>query len=248
MTVYNMICIIGDKAVNLGVYLSKVSINNSMSMNKIKYFTILAVVFMFVFNPLKSQQASSEKDFKFTVKTNPLSGLGGPFWVVVVPLTGEYKAMFETAVSRKSSVQVGVGYIGPSVLINLDDITSDEEDAEIEGLKTSGFRFQGWYKYFLSRDLSAPEGFYVGPHVSYASANIRNKSDEEQSIGANKLNLHGIFGYQLITSGGFTLDIFTGMGFVSRKWEITGTDWDGDSFKDKASVNIPFGISFGYAF
>lgn len=219
-----------------------------MSMKKIKYLTILTLLISFISVPVFSQQASGEKDFKFTVKTNPLSALGGPFWVIVVPLTGEYKALFETAVSEKSSVQLGVGFIGPSVLVNLDDLTSDEETTEIEGLKTSGFRFQGWYRYFLSRDLSAPEGFYVGPHVSYASANIKNKGDETQSIGATKFNINGVFGYQLITSGGFTLDIFTGMGFVSRKWEITGTDWDTDSFKDRASVNIPFGFSFGYAF
>ena len=46
-------------------------------------------------------------------------------------------------------------------------------------------------------------------------------------------------------AGDFTLDIFTGLGFVSRKWEITGTDLDRDSFKDKAGVSVPFGFSFG---
>jgi len=216
-------------------------------MKTIRSISILVLALFFSMNPALSQQASTSKEFKFTIKTNPLSALGGPFWLIVVPLTGEYKAMFETAVSEKSSVQVGVGYIGPSVLINLDDLTS-EEGGEISGLKTSGFRFQGWYKYYLSRDLSAPEGFYVGPHVSFASANIENQSDEMQTIAATKLNINGIIGYQMITSGGFTLDIFSGLGFVSRKWEITGTDWDTDSFKDKASVNVPFGISFGYAF
>ncbi|HOB83712.1 MAG TPA: hypothetical protein PLB27_04775 [Bacteroidales bacterium] len=217
-------------------------------MKKIKYLSILALAMLFVTNPAFSQNKPVEKEFRYTIKTNPLSALGGPFWVVVLPLTGEYKVLFETIVSEKSSVQLGVGFIGPSVLVNLDDLTSDEEDAEISGIKTSGFRFQGWYKYFLSRDLSAPEGFYVGPHVSYASANIRNKNDEAQKIAATKLNINGVFGYQMITSGGFTLDIFTGLGFVSRKWEITGTDWDRDSFKDKASVSVPFGFSFGYAF
>jgi len=217
-------------------------------MKMIKYLTILTLAMFLVVNPVFSQPEPAEKDFKFTIKTNPLSALGGPFWLIVLPLTGEYKALFETAVSEKSSVQLGVGFIGPSVLVNLDDLTSDEEDAEISAIKTSGFRFQGWYKYFLSRDLSAPEGFYVGPHVSFASANIRNKSDETQKIGATKLNINGVFGYQLITSGGFTLDIFTGLGFVSRKWEITGTDWDTDTFKDRASVSVPFAFSFGYAF
>ncbi|HOS72533.1 MAG TPA: hypothetical protein PLZ75_08820 [Bacteroidales bacterium] len=217
-------------------------------MKKINYSAILAVAFLLLASPLFSQQSSDERDFKFTIKTNPLSALGGPFWIVVVPVTGEYKALFEAAVSKKSSVQIGLGYIGPSILLNLDDLTSDGEGSEIEGIKTSGFRSQGWYKYFLSRDLSAPEGFYIGPHISYASANIKNKRNTSEYVSATKLNINGVFGYQLITSGGFTLDIFTGLGFVSRKWEVKGTDWDNDSFKDKASVAVPFGFSFGYAF
>lgn len=217
-------------------------------MKKINYSAILAVAFLLLASPLFSQQSSDERDFKFTIKTNPLSALGGPFWIVVVPVTGEYKALFEAAVSKKSSVQIGLGYIGPSILLNLDDLTSDGEGSEIGGIKTSGFRSQGWYKYFLSRDLSAPEGFYIGPHISYASANIKNKRNTSEYVSATKLNINGVFGYQLITSGGFTLDIFTGLGFVSRKWEVKGTDWDNDSFKDKASVAVPFGFSFGYAF
>jgi hypothetical protein len=217
-------------------------------MKKVKYLIIFGLAVLTTATPVLAQEAAGERDFKFTIKTNPLAALGGPFWVVVIPVTGEYKALFETAVSEKSSVQLGVGYIGPSVLVNLDDLTSDAEETDISGIKTSGFRFQGWYKYFLSRDLSAPEGFYLGPHISYASANIKSKDDETQKIAATKLNINAVIGYQLITAGGFTLDIFTGMGFVSRKWDLAGTDWDTDTFKDRASVSIPFAVSFGYAF
>lgn len=201
-----------------------------------------------VINSGFAQDTKENKDFRFTVKTNPLSALGGPFWLVIVPLTGEYKALFEAKVSNKSSIQIGAGYLGPSVLLNLDNITTSEDEEGVKGIKTSGFRVQGMYKIFLSRDLSAPEGFYVGPHASFAAAEIKNKADDTENIKAKKLNLNGVFGYQLITSGGFTLDIFTGIGFVSRKWEVSGTEWDTDSFKDKASVNIPFGFTFGYAF
>jgi len=219
-----------------------------MKMKKTNFLMIFGLALLFVASPVFAQQGGVEKEFKFTVKTNPLSALGGPFWLVVIPLTGEYKGLFEIAVSQKSSIQLGVGYIGPSLLLNLDDLTNEEGEGEVSGVKTSGFRFQGWYKYFLSRDMNAPEGFYVGPHVSYASANIKNKTDETQKIAATKLNINGVIGYQLITSGGFTLDIFTGMGFVSRKWDITGEDWDSEELSDKASVNVPFGFSFGYAF
>lgn len=220
-------------------------------MKKIVCSLMIIMLFLFNVSPASAQGTDEAKDFKFTIKTNPLSALGGPFWLIVVPLTGEYKLLFEAVVSEKSSIQLGAGYLGPSVLLNLDDLTGEaSEEGEISGVKTGGFRVQGMYKYYLSRDLPAPEGFYVGPHVSYASAEIKNKADETESLKGSKLNINGVFGYQLITSGGFTLDIFTGMGFVSRKWEISGVNWDSDqeAFTDKASINVPFGFSFGFAF
>jgi hypothetical protein len=218
-------------------------------MKKATFLLIISLAFLFLASPVFAQGTGGEKDYKFTIKTNPLSALGGPFWFAIVPLTGEYKVLFEAAVSEKSSVQIGVGYIGPSVLLNLDDLTNSETgEGTISGIRTSGFRVQGMYRFFISRDLSAPEGFYVGPHISYATAQLTNKGDETKYVKGTKLNINGVFGYQLITSGGFTLDIFTGMGFVSRKWEVAGTDWDQDTFKDKSSVSVPFGFSFGYAF
>ncbi|HUU99419.1 MAG TPA: hypothetical protein VMW32_00515 [Bacteroidales bacterium] len=215
-------------------------------MKKAALLLIIGVIFSINSSPAFAQGGSEEKDFRFTIKTNPLAALGGPFWLLIVPITGEYKLLFEAAVNEKSSIQVGAGYLGPSVLLNLDELTGDE--GEVSGIKTSGFRIQGMYKYFLSRDLSAPEGFYVGPHISYASAELKNKDNTANSIKASKFNVNGVFGYQMITSGGFTLDIFTGMGFVSRNWDITGEDWDQEVFKNKASINIPFSFSFGYAF
>jgi len=218
-------------------------------MKKAMCLLLISMAFLLLASPVSAQETEGEKDYRFTIKTNPLSALGGPFWLVIMPLTGEYKVLFEAAVAEKSSIQFGVGYIGPSVLLNLDDLSDDEgEEGEISGVRTSGFRVQGMYKYFISRDLSAPEGFYVGPHVSYATAQIKNKTEESNYIKGTKININGVFGYQLITSGGFTLDIYTGMGFVSRKYELTGTDWDQDTFKDRASVSVPFGFSFGYAF
>jgi len=214
-------------------------------MKKLFVLFFISVALMFASQTVQSQEASG-KEYKFTVKTNPLSALGGPFWVVVIPVTGEYKVFLESAVSKKSSIQIGASYIGPSILVNLDELTSEE--GEISGLKTSGFRGQAWYKIFISRDLQAPEGFYIGPHFSYATAAIKNKDNENDKITGSKLHINGVIGYQMITSGGFTLDIFTGMGFVSRKYTVSGTSFDQEEFKSKNSIAIPFGVSFGYAF
>ncbi len=215
-------------------------------MKKTTYLLIVGLAFLLSIPPATSQDKKAQEDFRFTVKTNPLAALGGPFWVVIVPVTGEYKVFFETVVTQKTSFQLGLSYLGPSVLLNLDELTST--DNNISGVKTSGFRIQGMYKFFLSRDLNAPEGFYVAPHLSYASASIVNKDNTAEKLKGTKLNVNGIFGYQLITSGGFTLDLFMGMGFVSRNWEVNGTDWDLGSFKNKSTVAIPYGFSFGYAF
>ena len=99
-------------------------------------------------------------------------------------------------------------------------------------------------------DISKP-GMLHGALLqsSYAHAKIEDKSDESNNIKATKINVNAVIGYQMITSGGFTLDVFTGMGLVSKKWDISGQDaFDVDTFKDKSSITIPFGVSFGYAF
>jgi len=207
---------------------------------------IIGFICSIILSPVVGQQTASEKDFKFTIKTNPLAALGGPFWVLVVPVTGEYKALFEYAFAEKMSFQVGASYIGPSVLLNLDKISTDT--ANVANINTSGFKISGMFKYFLSRDLPAPKGFYVAPHFSYAKAKISEASSSNK-VGAEKLNINACIGYQMITSGGFTLDIFTGMGYVSRKWSYEGqSDGVFDLGNNRSGINIPLGISFGYAF
>lgn len=207
----------------------------------------MSVFFLASVNRTFGQESGSDKDFKFTIKVNPLSALGGPFWIAVVPVTGEYKVVAEYAFTQKMSFQAGVSYIGPSVLINLDKIVTDT--ANVSGINTNGFKVSGMFKYYLSRDLQAPEGFYVAPHFSFAKATIASKDNADDNIGAQKMNINLCIGYQLITSGGFTLDVFTGMGFVQRKWDYEGeSSGIFDLGKNKSSVSIPLGFSFGYAF
>jgi hypothetical protein len=193
-----------------------------------------------------SSNQNKEKDFKFTVKINPLAALGGPFWVIIVPITGEYKLLLEAKLSKRISFQVAGGYIGPSVLINLNKLTTDSSG--VSGIKTGGYLISGMLKFFLSSDLPAPKGFYVGPQVSYASAKITDKSASSNYLGATKLNINADIGYQLITSGGFCLDIFTGIGYVSRKWNVNGETGIWSGITNKSGVTIPLGFSFGYAF
>jgi len=193
----------------------------------------------------KAVIAQEDDNYRFTLKTNPLSALGGPLFVTVVPLCGEYKIIFEAKTGAKQSVETGLGFLGSSVLLNLNEIANDS----VESIKTIGFRGQVAYKFFLTKD-PAPEGFYVGPHVSYARATIKNSDNKDENFTASKLNAHVLFGYQLITSGGFTLNIYTGLGIKIRDYDFAeGSEsiFDFDTGKG-FSPNVPFGFSFGYAF
>jgi len=218
-------------------------------MKTAKYLLIVGLALLFIGSTVSAQQAASKADktYKFTIKTNPLTALGGPFWVVIVPVTGEYKLLGEYAFAKKMSFQLGASYIGPSVLVNLDKLGTETDT--VAGIKTSGFKFSGMFKFFLSRDLPAPQGFYVAPHFSFAKATIANKDVEANKVGAQKININACIGYQMITKGGFTLDIFTGMGYVSRKWDYKGTSsGELDLGQNKSGVSIPLGLYFGYAF
>ncbi|MEZ5001200.1 MAG: hypothetical protein R2744_10245 [Bacteroidales bacterium] len=214
-------------------------------MKKLKGLLIIIIALVLVTPAVQSQESSFNP--KMVIKTNPLSALGGPFWVTIVPITGEYKILFEIKTLPKQSFTLGASYLGPSLLLNLDEITN--EGSEVSGIKTSGFKVQGMYKFFISRNTEAPEGFYVGPHGSYATASLTSKDNTADKIIATKINFDGVIGYQMITDGGFALDLYTGLGFKNRTWKYEGTSSDTFDFgDDKSSPTVAFGFNFGYAF
>ena len=215
-------------------------------MKGIRNILLIIIIVMLGASSTMAQEGNTSQ--RFVIKTNPLAALGGPFWVTIIPVTGEYKLLFEAKTLPKQSVTLGASYLGPSLLLNLDELTNEGED--VSGINTAGFRGQLFYKFFLSRDTEAPEGLYVGPHFSYASASITSKDNSDDKVDMMKMNINGIIGYQLISSGGFALDIFTGLGVKSRKWTFSGESEDifDVSINNKASASVAFGLSFGYAF
>jgi len=207
-----------------------------------KKLSIIAFVLLIIIG--QSVRAQEDKGFRFTIKTNPLAAVGGPLYVLFIPVTGEYKILFEAKTTRNQSIEIGTSYLGPSILLNLDQL-SDKDS--ISGVKTSGYRAQLTYKFFLTKE-SAPEGFYVGPHVSYATAKIRDKKNPDNYFGASKLNMDVLFGYQMITSGGFTLNIYTGLGYKLRDYDFGDNSQFEFDYGNKAAPNVAFGFTFGYAF
>jgi hypothetical protein len=165
----------------------------------------------------------------------------------VVPLTGEYKVLLEAKTLPRQSVTFGASYIGPSLLLNLDDISAS--GTEISGVNTAGYKVQAMYKFYLNRDSDDIEGFYLAPHGSFATASITSKDNPADILTGSKLNVNACIGYQMITSGGFALDIYTGLGIRTLAWDLQGDS--GSIFDiggDRSGATVPFSISFGYAF
>jgi hypothetical protein len=225
------------------------TINQRTAMKKLTFLLLTGLVILVSGNNASAQD-TGEKDFRFTVKTNPLSVLGGPLYAAwIVPLTNEYKVYFEAQTMQKQSIQIGLGYLGTSPVIQT---LINMADAETDTTVTSGgFHGQIWYKFFLTGD-DAPAGFYLGPHFSYAWAKMKNNYDDSQYVTASKMNIHCVFGYQVITKGGFALDIYTGLGVKNKAYETPGgemEEWLDDlNLTNKFTVSVPLGFTFGYAF
>ncbi len=216
-------------------------------MKKAKYLLIIGLAFLITGSPVLAQQSTADKDFRFTIKTNPLSALGGPLFVAwVIPLTAEYKVYLEAQTTAKQSIQIGLGYLGSSPLVaSIADIGGDTS------IVASGFRGQLWYKFFMTAD-NTPSGFYIGPHFSFATAKLKNSIERDKFFKATKLNVDVVIGYQVITKGGFALDIFTGLGLKKKTFDTSSFEMN-ETFNDwklfnKTTIGIPFGVSFGYAF
>jgi hypothetical protein len=206
--------------------------------------TIALVLLCIVGQFTANAQSQNGKNFRFDFKTNPLAALGGPLWVTVVPITGEYKLLFEAKTARKQTIEVGMSYLGPSAFINLDKLS---ENDSVSGVHTSGYRVQLAYKFFVTKN-EAPEGFYVAPHVSYAKARIEDKDHTSDYIEASKLNVDVLLGYQVVTGGGFVFNVYTGLGLKVRDIDYPNeSSFSFDTYND-ARPNVVMGFSFGFAF
>jgi hypothetical protein len=208
-------------------------------MKKLSMFSVFLL--LMIAQTIHSQETS--RDVRFTIKTNPLAALGGPLYVAFVPVTGEYKVLFEVKTTSKQSIEAGLGYLGSSVILNMDELADS-----IDKISVSGFRVQLKYKFFITKD-EAPRGFYVAPHISYAYAGISNKANSEDKITLSKLNLNVLFGYQVITKGRFALDLYSGLGIKMRDYNIpTDTDFNDLDLGNRVAPNVTLGFSFGFAF
>ncbi len=155
------------------------------------------------------------------IKTNPL---GFAF--------GNFNAKYERALSESTSFLVGGNFYSRKIF----------------GVKATGFGVDGEFRYYITnRKKPSPEGFYVGPGVSF---DINNLGDVETGGVVNSrgsvtsLGIGATLGYQWVWDSGFALDLGLGPQYT---FAVVKSD-DVDSDVDFSGILPRLVFSIGYAF
>lgn len=147
---------------------------------------------------------------KNAIKINPLSA---------IVRTGS--VFYETAVSEKSTIQLGLAYTG----LKLDDVKFD------------GVAITPEYRNYFKG--SALNGLYVAPFARYQ--NFRVKDDENNKGTYESIGGGLMLGKQWMYDSGFALDLFFGPAFNSGKVK----DQQGSSAPTVSNTIDGFGLRIG---
>jgi hypothetical protein len=193
------------------------------------------------------------------IKTNPMALVFGciPFY------TAEARLVNETAVSLYQTVYFGASYLfkGPLLLLSEQDTAYNPDKIS---LKVRGWRVQAGYKFYINGWIEskrkklrglAPKGFYVSPHISYATAKVF--TNYSKSVGVyykiNFFDVDLVSGYQLV-AGRFALDAFTGLGYMnnelvyyekSSSYKVRSSN---DDYLFSSNLKFILGFNIGMAF
>lgn len=192
---------------------------------------------------------------KQLLKTNPLPVLWGN-----IPLTAEYRLLFETPSSPDQSLMLGVSYLGKGpFLVALVDTTQNPSSnlhKFAEDLKVSGFRMQGMYRFYLYPKNHSPDGFYIGPHASYTFAKFYLPVQKQQYLAFVYYNVNVLAGVQAFVSDIFCFDFFFGLGYRNNlviEHNLNNSSASSaapDPFEKSMPkhLKITLGLNFGFAF
>lgn len=210
----------------------------------------------------------TEKEFSIDSFPRPLSVfMTNPFAPLMgqIPITGEYRLLYQTAISHNMSVIMGVSYLGKSLLIyTVDLLDSTQRNFFINDATVKGIRGQAGYRFFICEDglirrRQYPQGLYIGPHVSYSAAKYSVQSLNFANIFTKlnyfNINLMGGLQYQLFKK--FLLDVHTGIGFrynviyanqIIYQYVLKDAIFLWDEHPVFKYYKISFGFNIGYFF
>jgi len=224
----------------------------------VKHLILFLIVLVFqntiLFSQIKNEKSKQYKlKNNFIIKTNPLTMIGGS-----IPLTSEFRIVFESAISRNQSLQIGASYLGKSPILYYYEKNDSSYIKNNIKFVVYGFRIQLSYKFYITNKLFncyAPKGLYVSPLFSYSSANFTDKYNKtfNNYINATYINYNLIFGYQNTIKDKFVYDLFAGGGYRQNKWyrhvsqSYKSLDDDGLYLLNR-NLNIILGFNIGWMF
>lgn len=181
---------------------------------------------------------------KNVIKTNLLPMLAGQ-----IPLTNEYRLVYEHKILPGQAIQLTGAYIGKSPFVRLIERNFDDAEGNNIHMRVGGFRTQLTYKFYLTG--KAPKGFYLAPSASYAYAKFSNRNNSYDYVNARYANLSGLAGYQFLIANHFAIDIFTGIGIKYNRYgfniPVNESDFSFDRLR-WVGPKFTFGFNMGYAF
>ena len=155
-------------------------------------------------------QDEAEENLPNIIKLNPIS-----------LAFGNINLIYQRALGKSSAVQIGGNYW-----------------YRFLGTEVTGFGIRGGYQFFVTgRTKTAPEGFYVGPHLSYNSLKER-ETDVQNSVNTFGVGL--MLGYQWVWKSGLSLDLGIGPMYTFAQEENTETSFEG------FLPNIMIGLGYNF--
>ncbi len=179
-----------------------------------------AFLFLAIISLSNNSFAQSEK--KNIIKANLLS-----------PLIRTGSFFYERVITQKSSLQLGFYYTGFS----------------IEGTKLRGIGITPEYRFYVSNNGQALQGFFVAPFLRYQSLELSTDATNEKGT----LTTFGgglAIGGQWLFSDIISLDIFGGPTVNSRSFKASTSATTEEDFTltGLGNVGFRFGVTLGVAF
>ena len=148
------------------------------------------------------------------------TGLFCPFWGSIL-LTSEYRFVYETPTSARTSVQIGASYLAKNFWlwpIIIDTLKQNNPQASQYTIK--GFRVQLAFKYYVFKDQVAPDGLYFAPFLSYSMASIGTPDSylRQTYIKIVYINANLIMGYQFFYMNQVAIDFYFGLGIKQNSY------------------------------
>jgi hypothetical protein len=146
--------------------------------------------------------------------------------------TGSF--FYERKLNEKSTAQLGVGFTAYNR----------------SGIKITGIFFTPEYRFYLSNDKEAPQGFYIGPYIRYQNLKIEDTSVDPSTPDKATLSTFGggiSIGHQWIFSDIISLDIFIGPNYNTGTVKVT-SGGDPDVPANFKGFGVRFGTTLGIAF